>query len=207
MRERGVWRGYERHVLKLNPILERMAERGMPVDPEAFKLVVKRLTDDFGAAKAQMQEIVPYEVKAKKVYKRPRKDGTTERVLPWTPSNKGLLNYIKFKKHVVPKNFKTGKETTQALEIQRLSRSTKDPLYASVIQYRKAQTVLTNHVKNWRPGPDARVHTSFYYDPASGQLSSRRPNIQNAPKHDDPEFGGYAKVFRSMIKARSGIRF
>jgi DNA polymerase I-like protein with 3'-5' exonuclease and polymerase domains len=204
MRERGVWRGYERHVLKLNPILERMAERGMPVDPEAFKLVVKRLTDDFGAAKAQMQEIVPYEVKAKKVYKRPRKDGTTERVLPWTPSNKGLLNYIKFKGHVVPKNFKTGKETTQALEIQRLSRSTKDPLYASVIQYRKAQTVLTNHVKNWRPGPDARVHTSFYYDPASGQLSSRRPNIQNAPKHDDPEFGGYAKVFRSMIKARSG---
>lgn len=204
LREKGLWRGYHAHVVRLEPVLVRMAERGMPVEPVAFEAVVKRLTDDFVAAKALMQTLVPIECKQVKVFKRPKKDGTTQRVSPWTPSNKGLLSYIKWRGHTVPSDFKTKKETTKALEIQRLSRKTKDPLYAAVITYRKAQTVLKNHVKNWRPGDDKRVHTTFYCDPATGQLSSRRPNVQNAPKHDDPEFGGYAKVFRSMIRAREG---
>ena len=213
MQEKGIWRGYSQHVLKLNPILERMSERGMPVDQVSFGEVVALLKRDFAAAKAEMQRLVPFEVKRKKVYKKvPKKkleeciqvDGVWMRPLPWTPSNKGLIDYIKFKGHVVPTNYKTKKETTNAIEVRRLSRTTKDPLYMAVMQYRKAQTVLKNHVKNWVPGTDERVHTSFYYDPATGQLSSRRPNVQNAPKHDDPEFGGYAKVFRSMIKARPG---
>jgi DNA polymerase I-like protein with 3'-5' exonuclease and polymerase domains len=210
MRERGIWRGYERHVVALNPVLERMAERGMPVDPTAFAEVVQRLTDDYQAAKRLMQTLVPLEVKRTKAYKKtPKKlegciqrEGVWHRVLPWSPSNKGLCAYMVYKGHPVPKAMKTGKDTTNALEIIRLARSTKDPLYTAVIQYRKAQTVLKNHVKNWKPGADDRVHTTFYFDPATGQLSSRRPNVQNAPKHDDPEFGGYAKVFRSMIKAR-----
>jgi DNA polymerase family A len=211
MIERGIWRGYERHVVALNPVLERMSERGMPVEPAAFDAVVARLEGDFAASRGLMQTLVPFEVKAKKVYKKvPKKrldecvevDGVWMRALPWSPSNKGLLAYIRHRGHTVPTNFKTKKETTQAIEIARLSRTTKDPLYAAVIQYRKAQTILKNHVKNWKPGVDARVHTTFYFDPATGQLSSRRPNVQNAPKHDDPEFGGYAKVFRSMIRAR-----
>lgn len=211
MRERGVWRGYERHVMSLNPILERMSQRGMPVDPDAFAEVVAALERDFAAAKARMQELVPFEVKAKKVYKKvPKKlhgcvqdsEGVWIRALPWTPSNKGLLAYIKAKGHKVPKDFKSGKETTAQVEVMRLARQTKDPLYAAVLQYRKSQTILKNHVKNWRPQPDGRVRTTFYFDPATGQLSSRRPNIQNAPKHDDPEFGGYAKLFRTMVKAR-----
>src|SRR5207302_210888 len=138
---------YELHVMRLNPILERMAVRGMPVDPTAFARVVAHLESDFAAAKARMQELVPLEVKAKKVYKRvPKKlegciqiEDVWHRVLSWTPSNKGLLKYIKHRGHPVPRQFKTGKETTQALEIQRLARSTKDPLYATVIQYRKSQ--------------------------------------------------------------------
>jgi len=185
----------------------------MPVNQEGFDSVVARLRGDYMAEKEKMQSLVPDEIKAKKVYKKTPKarleectqvDGVWVRTLPWTPSNKGLCAYIRHRGLKVPKNLKTEKDTTAAIEIARLSRKTKDPLYGAVIQYRKAQTVLTNHVKNWKPGPDQRVHTSFYFDPATGQLSSRRPNVQNAPKHDDPEFGGYAKVFRSMIKAREG---
>jgi len=202
LREKGLWRGYLNHIVRLEPVLVRMAERGMPVEPVAFEAVVKRLTDDFNASKELMQTLVPIECKKVKVYKRPKKDGTTQRVHPWSPSNQGLLRYIEFRGHEVPTDFKTKKKTTRAIEVQRLSRKTKDPLYAAVIQYRKSQTVLKNHVKNWKPGTDSRVHTTFYADPATGQLSSRRPNVQNAPKHDDPEFGGYAKVFRSMIRAK-----
>ena len=171
----------------------------MPVDADAFAEVVATLTRDFEAAKADMQALVPDEVKTLKVYKR-----KPSRLLPWSPSNKGLLKYIRYRGHPVPKAIKTGKDTTNHVEIARLARRTRDPLYAKVIQYRKAQTILKNHVKNWAPGPDGCVHTTFYFDPATGQLSSRRPNVQNAPKHDDPEFGGYAKVFRSMVKGRSG---
>lgn len=212
LHEKGLWRGYHNHVVRLNAILERMSARGMPVDPETFSTVVTTLKSDFEKARALMQTLVPIEIRAIKVYKREPKDKTGKmlmggvwvRVLPWSPSNKGLLDYIKHMKHPVPSDYKSGKETTNKMELARLSRSTKDVLYATVLTYRKAQTVLSNHIKNWRPGPDGRVHTSFYFDPATGQLSSRRPNVQNAPKHDDPEFGGYAKLFRSMIRARPG---
>jgi DNA polymerase I-like protein with 3'-5' exonuclease and polymerase domains len=209
LKAKGLWRGYERHVVMLNPILERMSERGMPVDPERFEEVVAKLKGDFKDRLAQMQSLVPLEAKKLKAYKKvPKKkegcferDGQWFRVMAWTPSNQGLLNYINFRKHPVPTDAKTKKKTTNKLEVARLARSTKDPLYASVLQYRKAQTVLSNHVKNWAP-TNGRVHSTFYFDPATGQLSSRRPNVQNAPKHDDPEFGGYGKLFRSIVKAR-----
>lgn len=212
LHEKGLWRGYRNHVVGLQPILRRMSERGMPVEPTAFAEVVATLKSDFEKSLARMQQLVPDVVKSRKVYKKEPKDKTNKqlidgvwvRLLPWTPSNKGLLDYIRHRGHPVPIEYKSKKETTNKMEVARLSRSTKDELYATVLTYRKAQTVLSNHVKNWRPGPDGRVHTSFYFDPATGQLSSRRPNVQNAPKHDDPEFGGYAKLFRSMIRAREG---
>lgn len=213
LREKGLWRGYIRHVVALTPVLDRMGERGIPVEPATFEQVVAKLTEDFERHLAKMQTLVPGEIKSQKVYKKvPKKkegcyqtpEGIWIRVLTWKPSNKGLLAYIRFRGHKVPKDIKTGADTTTEMEIARLARSTGDPLYATVIQYRKAQTILKNHVKNWHPAADGRVHTTFYLDPATGQLSSRRPNVQNAPAHDDPEFGGYAKVFRSMVKAKPG---
>src|SRR5262249_52496795 len=122
----------------------------------------------------------------------------------WTPSNQALVKYMKHQGHEVPKDFKTDKDTTNKTELARLFKSTNDQMYDRVLKYRKAQTVLKNHMKNWRPSDDGRVHSTFYFDPATGQVSSRRPNVQNAPKRDDPEFGGYAKVFRSMVRAKEG---
>lgn len=125
-------------------------------------------------------------------------------MMVWKPSNKALVAYMKLKGHEVPKDFQGEKETTGHVQLARLWRKTKDPLYAAVLYYRKAQTVKTNHLKNWKPGEDGRVHPVYYCDPATGQLSSRRPNAQNAPHHDDPEFGGYAGPFRAMIAAPPG---
>lgn len=204
LRAKGLYGAYDRHIVRMQPILARMSERGVPVDPAKFDEVKAVLEADYTRHKANMQVLVPDEIKAKKVYKKPRPDGIQVKILPWTPSNKGLLSYIKHRGHPIPANYKTGKETTAAIEIMRLSRATKDPLYAAVIGYRKAQTILKTFLKGWKPGADGLVHSTFYFDPATGQLSSRRPNVQNAPKHDDPEFGGYAKVFRSMIRARPG---
>lgn len=214
--QNGIARGYLRHILALEPILNRMSERGFPVSPEAFAEAEALILNDMDRAHAAMQELVPLSCKTIKLLKKEPKDkaangagvciqlegGAWGRVKEWTPSNKGLITYMRHRGHPVPKNFKTDKDTTNKLEIARLFRSTKDPLYEQVLYYRKAQTVLKNHIKNWAPGPDGLVHSTFYYDPATGQLSSRRPNVQNAPARDDPEFGGYAKVFRTMVKAR-----
>lgn len=210
LKQQGIYRGYVNHVMRLNPILERMSERGMPVDPEVFARVSKQLKDDMAMYRDKMQALVPPQVKTKKAYKKePRNktgceliNGVWYRWNKWSPSNQGLVRYMKHKNHTVPKAIKDGKDTTNKLELARLHRSTKDELYGTVIQYRKAQTILRNHIKNWKPGTEGRVHTTFYFDPATGQLSSRRPNVQNAPKHDDPEFGGYARTFREIVKAR-----
>lgn len=212
LKNKGIYRGYHDHIVRLEPILDAMSRRGMPVNAEAFATVEAQLKADMERLTAEMQALVPDEVKQWKIYKKEPKqkegvqlrDGVYMRPLPWKPSNKALIRYIRHRGHTVPKDFKTKKETTNALEVKRLARSTGDALYRKILEYRKAQTVLSNHIENWRPGADARVHSTFYYDPATGQLSSRRPNVQNAPKHDDPEFGGYAKIFRSMIKAEPG---
>ena len=196
---KGIYRGYHDHVVRLEPILREMSGRGMPVNVESFAAVEAQLKTDMVRLTAEMQALVPDECKVLKVYKK-----KPSVFLPWKPSNKALIKYMRFRGHTVPINLKTDKETSSAIELKRLAKSTGDALYKKVLEYRKAQTVLSNHIENWRPGSDGRVHSTFYYDPATGQLSSRRPNVQNAPKHDDPEIGGYAKVFRGMIKAEPG---
>lgn len=197
---RGINRGYQRHVVALEPVLRRMSARGIPVNAELFASVEAQLKGDMARYFAEMQALVPDEVKVLKVYKR-----KPSVYLPWKPSNKALIRYMRHRGHTVPKALKTGKDTTNELELKRLARSTGDSLYRKVLEYRNVQTVLSNHIHNWRPGPDDRVHPVFYFDPATGQLSSRRPNAQNAPRHDDKELGTkYATMFRSMIKARPG---
>jgi DNA polymerase I-like protein with 3'-5' exonuclease and polymerase domains len=212
LQQKGLWSSWESQVMALEPVLQAMSSRGIPIDPAAYEAVVKLLHEDLAREKSIMQSLVPPQIKAKVSYKRkPRliseahfeADGQWFRFKPWTPSNQALVAYMRFKGHEVPKQLKDkNKDSTAAIELRRLYRKTGDPMYKAVMAYRKAQTVLTNHIKNWKPGEDHLLHPTFYFDPATGQLSSRRPNSQNAPHHDDEEFGlGYAFQFRNMVKA------
>lgn len=223
MQRAGLWASFENQVVGLEPVLEDMSWRGMPVDPVAYDEVVLLLKSDMAIAKGEMQSLIPLGLRRVKVYKKTPKKFTNAHFqaevatadgvgklewrqwLPWTPSNQALVAYMKHKGHPVPRDFSNEKDTTNKLELARLYKETKDPLYRAVLNYRKAQTILTNHIKNWKPGTDNKVHSTFYFDPATAQLSSRRPNVQNAPKRDDAEFAGYADAFRSMIKAPQGF--
>lgn len=223
LKKKGLYRGYQRHVVMLEPVLRRMGVRGIPVAADEFARVEKLLLAELVARQSDMQRMVPDVVKPfhpKWGYKKVPKDltGCVEREFliegqrvkrwakldDWTPSTQGLIRYMKYVGHEVPKALKTDRDTTNKTELRKMHQRTKDPLYGAVLRYRKAQTILSNHMENWKPGTDGRVHPSFYFDPATGQLSSRRPNAQNAPRHDDPEYGTYAREFRSMIKARPG---
>lgn len=203
LQQKGLWRGYMRHVVGLEPILCQMADRGMPISRARYEAITSRLDSECATLKAEMQALVPNEVKTLKVYKR-----KPSVYLPWAPSNKGLIRYMRHRGHTVPTDYKTKKETTGELELKRLARSTDDPLYWKVLAYKKLSTVLDNHLPGWRPDADDRVHSTFYFDPATGQLSSRRPNLQNAPKHPPKDIKGLetnpADLFRSMVEARDG---
>ena len=219
----GIRRGYDRYVVALEPVLHAMSKRGIPVSPAEHERVSAELERELIRIDEEMQALVPDEVKAihpKLGYKKTPKDtaGMVERdfsawteageitevrwckLVPWKPSSTGLVRYMKHRQHKVPQTFKTGKDTTSELELRRLGKSTKDPLYAKVIEYREIQTLLRNHIANWAPGPDGRVHPTFYYETGTGQLGARRPNSMNAPKHK----ANQGDIFRSMIVAKEG---
>jgi DNA polymerase family A len=237
LRSRGVYTGYEKYVLQLEPILEQMSARGLPVTRANYEAVKDKLETHRTGIFEAMQTLVPEECRPfhpAKGYKKEPKDavmgGVTEhakepavwakrmirvptstseagwgeerwvKLLPWTPSPKNLIRYMRHRGHPIPANYKTGKATTDQTELARLAKKTKDLLYNVVLEYREISTVIDNHIHNWAPSKDDRVHPTFYYETGTGQLASRRPNVQNAPKHKKAT----ADIFRSMVEAPDG---
>lgn len=230
LRERGIYRGYESFVLRLEPILSAMANRGLPVTEESHARVKTLLEERRAQIELAMQALIPPELMPfhpAKGYKKTPKDMTGMeqrwfawpgsehevtsntncvkearwvRPAPWNPSPKNLIRYMKAKGHSIPTNYKTGRPTTDQLELGRLAKKTKDLLYSVVLEYREVSTVIDNHLKNWAPARDGRVHPTFYYETGTGQLATRRPNVQNAPKHKKKT----ANLFRGMIYAEEG---
>jgi uracil-DNA glycosylase family 4 len=135
------------------------------------------------------------------------------RVEPFKASSQQLIKYLKFKGYEVPKTLKTNRETTGKKELQELWESTGDELLGSVIRSRSYNKMLTNDIPNWLPDKDGVVRTSFLFDPASWQLNSRHPNIQNASKHPKEweligktasELVLIGQRFRKIVKAPPG---
>jgi uracil-DNA glycosylase family 4 len=157
------------------------------------------------------------------------------RMQPFLPnSSQQILAYIKWKRqqeidyrmtvkkqpramaernalYVVPKKFREDKETTEKKELIRLGYKTKDPFFDKVIEHREYGKLKSTYVVGWAPREDTGcVHTTFLYIPATGQLSSRGPNAQNAIKGGDVETPAaarktaLAKKFRACVKAQPG---
>lgn len=121
-------------------------------------------------------------------------------IKPFLPSSHAQLkDYMRYKKHPIPKDFKTRKETTEASELEKMAKKFNDPVYEGVITVRQLHKMLATYVEGWVPKKDGRVHTSFTFRPATGQLSSRAPNAQNVPKH-----ANLGKRFREIIEAPPG---
>lgn len=149
------------------------------------------------------------------------------RLQPFLPnSSKQLLAYIKYKLaeeikerttralrpqtldvaernavYYIPKEFKTGKETTGKKDLERLGIKTGDKLFPMVIEHREYGKMKSTYVNGWAPGVDGCVHGRFTFGPATGQLSSKGPNTQNGIKH-----GRLASKFRAMIRAKPGYK-
>lgn len=96
------------------------------------------------------------------------------------------------------------RETSAEEEIRKLWLKTKrasreDPLLGEILRYREIEKLLGTYVKSWHPSGDGRVHTTFRFTAASGQLAAVRPNVLTIPKRKD-----IAEEFRSTIEAAPG---
>ena len=192
----GMWEAYDRHRRQLEPVLLGMTERGVPVDETERLRLKAAFEQEKELAEAELQGMVPEELKPLKVYK--KKPSVR---LPFNPdSSKQLLAYIKGRGHKVPTELRTGRETTSAKELERLAKQTGDAVYHNVIRCRNLGKAISTYVEGWAPRSDGRVHGSFYTETGTGQLNSRNPNMQNFPKH-----GPLAQQMRRMIRAREGF--
>lgn len=63
MKQHGVWDCYERHVRQLWPILERMSQRGLPIDAERQAAFRTDLEQRLAKVDAELQEIYPAHLK------------------------------------------------------------------------------------------------------------------------------------------------
>jgi uracil-DNA glycosylase family 4 len=122
------------------------------------------------------------------------------RVYEFSPnSSPQLMSYMESRRHKIPTS-KDGKKTTGKKELIRLSSRFKDDFYLKVIECREIRKAKGTYIDGFRPHADGRVHTTFTFATAIGQLSSRNPNIQNFGKH-----GRLAKAIRSMVAAEPGM--
>lgn len=226
LRARGLWEGYYRRTYQVRPLLADVESRGLPINDVKRRAFGEKLDAAKEVEWGKMQALVPEEcrnVHPKQGYKKTPKDttGMVERkfplklegsydgdqqyatrwcrIEPFTPSPQQLIRYMKFKGHPVPKDIKRGRDTTAAKELERLEVKTGDLLYRHVRTYREIQTMKGTFVDGWKPASDGRIHTTFTFKPATAQLSSRGPNIQNGPQHV-----GLASEFNEIIEAPDG---
>lgn len=149
--------------------------------------------------------------------------------LPFKPSKEQIIEYIMSRGHKIParavKKGEPGSEksrtkiTTNKVALQTLYRQTGDRFYHLVLLYRNYAKLRSSYVgdtaetaavkvgkgkkpnRGWQPAADGRVHCSYLFRPASGQLSSVGPNVQNAIGEKGGELG---VRFKNCIEARPG---
>lgn len=201
--------GYVRVPEEIQTLARIYEERTTKLIEEGKKVVS---LDDFIAKKTYRKVRVANE--DKEYYMRYRfgvfevvdkKTGEVRQVSRWCQvwdfnpnASKQIIRYMKAKGHKVPVKL-DGNETSEAKELERLAISTGDTLYDEIIEYRQVNKMLTNDCPNWEPDEKTgSVHTQFGFQPASGQLNSRNPNVQNANKHKP-----LGKRFRRIVRARS----
>jgi len=188
-------------VLKTRAIAE-CESSGRKVTKKATTFVVKPSDFDYGL-RENVTQTLGYGWEGDQLYKE----------LDFNPrSSQQILAYIKAKGYPVPLRFKDKEETTSDKELERLEAKTKDPvltLVRGIRAYSKMGNAYAGKLLEdgsieggWQPGPDGRLRATITFGPATGQLSSRNPNIMTTPKRR----AELANKFRQCIVAEPGYK-
>lgn len=127
---------------------------------------------------------------------------------PFNPeSAPQLLAYMKHHGHEPGRAKRTGKDTTDKDTLERLKRTTEDPLYDDVLKLRAVTKVRSTYVIGTRKRLDQnnRVHPTPTFRPSTQRLSYIDPNITNVIA----DRGGQASLaagYRKCVVASPGCR-
>ena len=171
----GVAEVYAHDIQGLNPLLEAMSARGMPVSLETRAQVLDAVQQQRDHLLVEIRALVPEAVCKLKVYKK-----KPSMRLPFVPSTQQLVTYLKHKGLRVPT--KDGRDTTEETALRRLALANpQDPVLPLVLHYREVEKDR-QFVEGLQPGPDGCLHTVFTHNPSTLRLASERPNLQNLPR-------------------------
>lgn len=121
-------------------------------------------------------------------------------------SSKCTLEYLRHMKMKIPKDKKSKKESTGEAGMDALVQMyPKDPILPKIMEARRVQKAdmwfTDEHV-----GRDQRMHSTFTFDPGTGRLSSRKPNLNQIPQdRGDLIKAEVARAVRNTIIASPGF--
>lgn len=133
--------------------------------------------------------------------------GWIHKVYPFNPASvQQLTEYVKACGYDIREKTKKtakGKEKKESLdddELARLDKETNDPIFSLIRTLREKGKLRSTYAEGYMPnGKDGRLHSTFTFMPATGQLSSRNPNVQVIPRDTED-----ADEFKRCIRAREG---
>lgn len=158
----GLREVYEKIDLPLIPVLVRMEQRGIRIDPEALASLAARMEADIERLTAEIHALAGH---------------------PFNVNSPQQLAKVLFEELRLPVNSKTKKPSTTAEVLEALA--PEHPIAAKVLEYRKLAKLKGTYVDALpaliHPAT-RRLHTSFNpAGAATGRLSSSNPNLQNIP--------------------------
>ena len=218
----GRFESFLRHHTQLEPILTEMGRSGITIDRGRKAAFMQRMRNEKTRLDGEIQTAVPVELRPFKARRKisadailgePCRSGSDEvwdydRITgEWgerSPfscgSSKQVVKYMRSKGHPVPKNYKTGRDTTGADEIERLAKKyPQDPLYRIIVESRETDKVISQYLNGYEPDSDGRLRTTFTQKPSTWRLASESPNIQNVRRR-----WHLANEYRRMFVAAPG---
>jgi len=202
LKKQGRFDTFMRHHTELQPILNEMGQSGVLLDQEKRKEFRAAIEEDRKRIDNEIQCAVPDALRPFKTRRKvppaavlgqPCKTSGTAQwgyhpdTGEWGElsnflynSSGQVLRYIKSQGHPVPRNYKTGKDTTGKDDLESLAkRYPKDPVYRRIIEARELHKVIGQYIDGYVAAPDGRVRTTFTQKPSTWRLASEGPNVQN----------------------------
>mgnify|MGYP001563776909 CR=1 FL=1 len=106
-----------------------------------------------------------------------------EKVLPFNASSPPQVrSWLRHKGYRMPRNHKTGKDTTGKKDLEALARAhPADPLLRRIVERREI-TKMQGFLAGLEPGADGRVHPTFGMKTSTGRFNCHSPNLQQSPR-------------------------
>ncbi len=160
---------YEHIEKPLIPVIRKMEERGVLVDPA----VLRKLATTY---RAELEEI------EKRIYKAAGHEFNVS-----SPQQLGVVLFDELK--IIPEKQKKtagGQRSTRESELEKIRGEHK--IVGDILEYRELKKLLSTYIDNLPPLLDAdnRLHAEFVQTgTTTGRMASQNPNLQNIPLHSE----------------------